>query len=459
MQRGTPILWDIYEEHLDEAAFLRSQWERSLHSANHTIGEVATGPEERLAAHLDALVIGGRPVAERLLLPALEGDADHAFVAAWALLQAEDADWLEAVWTALLAAPGARDAPDASEAPARGEAPDASEAPDEPAGGPRAGIARAFELATRADLPARLGPRLRQHAPHADAVIVDVLAARDPARLARMPWRELALIAAEGSAALLVALLRALQRVPSSAPLALIEAHLSSSHPGVRAAAIEAGALLRLPSTRAACRQTIAERGPHVRQALAALIALGDGSDHERLRRWSETADLARDVLWALGSSGRIDVIGTLLQALDDPSLAPVAADSLSAITGLDIEGSFTSAGSPASLDDTIDDDAPPPEPCPDDDLPLPHSENVRAWWRANAQRFDPSQRYVRGLPWTSATLVSELERCATWRRPALRLALGATPGSTLDLRTWAHQQLGWSPSGERAPVALATTP
>src|SRR6185369_14237639 len=49
--------WDILEEHLAEAAFLWEQWELALDAANYSLDEVAAGPEERLRAHLDALVL------------------------------------------------------------------------------------------------------------------------------------------------------------------------------------------------------------------------------------------------------------------------------------------------------------------------------------------------------------------------------------------------------------------
>jgi uncharacterized protein (TIGR02270 family) len=453
MQQARRIPWDIYEEHLDEAAFLRSQWERSFHSANHTLADVADGPEARLLAHLDALVLGGRAVAERLLVPALLGDdTDRVFVAAWALLHGEDADWFESVWEALVAAPQ----------PAQRDA-----------------LGRAFTLGTRAELPARLAARLGRHSVHRgggpldvvhpDAVIVDVLAARDASRLARLPLRELGAAAVEGSSdgsrALLGAVLRALPRVPATSQgmVALhgfIEAQFGSAHPDVRAAAIEAGALLRLASTRSACRQAIAERTPLVRLAMTALAVLGDRGDHERLRHWLETPDLQRAALWALGASGRIDAIEVLVQSLDDAALAPLAADSMSHIVGLGIEGPYAVAGAPASLDDGLGDDDPPPDLSPDDDLPTPHVAQVRAWWRANAQRFNPELRYVRGLPWTTTTWVAALTRSATWRHPGLRLALDAPLAATLDLRTWASQQRAWAPPrAGAATIEAAATP
>ena len=65
------ILWDVVEEHLDEAAFLWTQWERGLQSPLYKLHELRDRVEERMLAHLDGLVVGGEAVAQRLLYPAL----------------------------------------------------------------------------------------------------------------------------------------------------------------------------------------------------------------------------------------------------------------------------------------------------------------------------------------------------------------------------------------------------
>src|SRR5690349_14801760 len=100
------VLMDVLEEHLDEAAFLWSQWERALVAPHSVLNEVA-GLEERLLAHVDGLVIGGVPVAGRLLIPALEELADlgRVFVAAYTLLGSGEPSSIEAVRKALDAAP------------------------------------------------------------------------------------------------------------------------------------------------------------------------------------------------------------------------------------------------------------------------------------------------------------------------------------------------------------------
>ena len=403
-------LWNIYEEHFDEAAFLWTQWERALASSNHTIDEVAAGPEARLLAHLDGLVLGGLPVQERLLLPALTGgDASQLWVAGWALLEAESGDQLERLWGALVEATAADR---------------------------RRALGRALELSSRADIPARLAPQLGRHGPEVDAVIIDVIAARDPHRLARLPLSDLG---KSSSGELLAAVLRAAQRVPAFADRALIERGLLSDDLAARGAAVELGALLSVPSTRAVCRQAIAERAPLLRLAMLVLGLAADAPDYQRLIDWSASTDLALDALWALGFTGRVDCAEHLLAQVDDPVRGPVAAESFGSITGSCIDGSYAVAGTPAPLAPMAE-SSPIPELRADDDLPVPDGGSLRVWWRGNAQRFDRGVRHVYGRPWSVGSVASALTRAATWRRQGLRLALGEA-ALAVDLRTWARTQ------------------
>src|SRR6267142_1727129 len=92
--QGPPdlILWDVVEEHFNEAEFLFEQWERALHSPKYNLTELGATLERRLAAHLDGLVVGGRPVAKRTLEPELENasEPNRTIVAALALLFMEE---------------------------------------------------------------------------------------------------------------------------------------------------------------------------------------------------------------------------------------------------------------------------------------------------------------------------------------------------------------------------------
>ncbi len=79
------LRFDVLERHLEESAFLWTQWEAALADAGYTLAEVAEGPEWRLRAHLDALVVAGRGAVTRILLPALEESEPEAMRAAYIL--------------------------------------------------------------------------------------------------------------------------------------------------------------------------------------------------------------------------------------------------------------------------------------------------------------------------------------------------------------------------------------
>ncbi|MGC4120064.1 MAG: hypothetical protein QM765_36890 [Myxococcales bacterium] len=97
MSLGTLAL-ELAAEHLEEAAFLFQQWEASLRAPHYTLPEIQAGPEARLLAHLDGLVLGGPAVADSLLVPGLEeDDPGRVFAAAFALAAAEPKPRLDPV--------------------------------------------------------------------------------------------------------------------------------------------------------------------------------------------------------------------------------------------------------------------------------------------------------------------------------------------------------------------------
>ena len=51
------ILWDVIEEHLDEAEFLFERWDRALFQPSFNLDELAKTFEPRLFAHIDALLL------------------------------------------------------------------------------------------------------------------------------------------------------------------------------------------------------------------------------------------------------------------------------------------------------------------------------------------------------------------------------------------------------------------
>ncbi|MFY2558304.1 TIGR02270 family protein [Corallococcus terminator] len=412
------INWGNYEEHLDEAAFLWSQWERSLLAPDYVLTETLSD-EERLLARLDALRLGGAPVATRLLVPALESDEAERVAAAAHVLLTEDvpAGGGEAVRAALeTAAPPVL-----------------------------AALGRALELLEPHALPSWVLALLDHQETRLRALSLDVLRAHgmDPgARLAHLLRHE--------HPQVLAAAVRAsgrlrLQPAPECLPRALASADFE-----VRDAAIEAGLLQGQRAAWTACQKAVVERAPRLRLPALLLALGGDERDLGHVRGLLALPGHLPDALWALGFSGRVSSADACLDWLGTEAVAPLAAEAFCAITGLRLEGPFVAP--PAEPSDTdeggFDEDL---LLKPEHALPQPQPGAVAAWWSENRKHFQPSRRYLYGSPFTGEALRGALLEAPMRRRHTLALEL------TLRSRgTW------WPPTrtfGTRQLAALRALP
>ncbi|HEX2657882.1 MAG TPA: TIGR02270 family protein [Polyangia bacterium] len=407
-----PVPWDIYEEHLDEAAFLWGQWQAALDAATFALGDVIIGPEERLRAHLDGLVLGGTRVAQKLLIPALaDDDAGKVAAATWALVQAEDADHLDLVREALATAEKKET---------------------------RAALGEALVASPRGDLLARLSPSLPDSPPAVQAVIVDVACAHDGS--ATLP---LDALLASRNPELLAAALRAVGRAPHPDHARFVEPALASPYVAVREAAIEAGVILGLRSAWQACNKLVARNASGSRLPLALLALGGDAADLNSVIKRLGVKALQRDAVWALGFSGTVEAAEAALKLIDDEALGKLAGETFSTITGLAIAGTLVKPGQTdnTSPPEVEEDDAPIPVVLDDDGLPVPHGERVRAVWEKAKTQFQPGVRYLYGQPASAAILRQAVEVGPTWRRQVWLLEIAARNGTRLDAGGWARDQ------------------
>lgn len=424
--RQRPILWNVYEEHLDEAAFLWERWEAALVAANYTLAEVAAGPEERLRAHLDALVVGGRAVAEKLLLPALEGDdLERVRPSALALLQAEDADHFDAVLEVLAGAEPAK----------------------------RAAVVRAVGLSQHPKVVPWLAALWTHAAPWLRAVILEVIAGRDLSWVASKLPEALR----SNDARLLAVALGLIRRLPDRDPAFAwdLEQCLAHEEPQVRDEAIATGFVLGSKKVLSTCRRAVAM--PATGNLPFALLASSpDEADRAILRGCLKDPMTARHGLWALGFAGDVESADVLLARLADKKLGKLAAEAFSAITGLRVVGPFRAVGVPVGPEaDEVGPGDPPPEVRPEDALPLPVPAAVAEWWRKNRGRFRSGQRYVAGVPRTAEALRAAMVEVPMWRREvlALEIAAGTHRGATVDMTGWTDVGAG----GDRAPSTVTT--
>jgi uncharacterized protein (TIGR02270 family) len=413
LRTSRSIPWDIYEEHLDEAAFLWGQWERALVAAGIALDDVAAGPEARLLAHLDGLVLGGSPVANELLLPGLEDDdPGRNAAAAWGLVEAEHgADHQDAVLDAM--ANGAK--------------------------GSRGAVARALELAPRADLArvAQLWPSLSMPA---RAAVLGLLGSRAE-ELAR-PLIEPSL--RHGDPPLAAAAVRALRRIPVRELLGGIEDALQADDPTVRAEAIATGVALGSCDAWEACRIAAAGPGDGCRLPLGLLATSTEPRDRAIVRASASDGEAKRHAVWALGFAGDVEAADALVEATEDEAVAKIAAESLSSITGLVLGRNLVEPGTTQGPDvEEVGDDDPPPVVRPEDHLLAPRVSAVAAWWRRERARFRPGVFHIQGRPRTPETVHAALGTARMWRREVLWLDLARTTGAPpkVNLKAWTADQ------------------
>ncbi|HZN94989.1 MAG TPA: TIGR02270 family protein, partial [Myxococcales bacterium] len=402
-QRPDDLRWDVVEEHLDEASFLHGQWEEALRSPGYTLAAIAGSPERRLLAHLGGLVLGGPRVAERLLAPALASDEPGTvFAAAFALLEGGRPADFEALVGAL----------------------------EEGDPVQRAAICRAMAVVPRDDLGRQLTPLLEK-VPALRTEVLEVLG-----QLRVDPGLPLDPLASSGKPSMEVLALRLAQVAPDRLEPAAVERAYASPVPDVCAAGFETGLMTRSRDAFAACESAVEARSPGFSTAALLLGLSGDDKSVATLLQALADRDFQRDVVFALGFSGRVSAADALLAAMEDETLAPLVAEAFAAITGLRVEKEMA-----VRLDRWG------PEVKADDDgversrseaaLAQPDPDEVARWWKEARPKLDPARRWLRGQRWSTEALLDELEHGPARRREALALDVA--------VRTRGQVQISWN--------------
>jgi uncharacterized protein (TIGR02270 family) len=404
------VLLDILEEHLDEAAFQWVQWERALVAPDFNLAETAER-EERLLAHLEGLE--DEAATDAVLRPAFDSeDATRISAAAYALLAQGEVDEV------LMRLRGAgREA--------------------------RAAIRRALEVSEAPGLGARLLELLKLDDAALQADVLEALAFRQ-----EVPPEMLACFFVHEEHRARVVALRGATPMPEDSMRRLLPALLDSSHPGIRTASMEAGLTSGARAAWEACRQAVKARNAHGLEAMVLLAFGGDDADAALLVELLEEAELRPHALWALGFSGREVAMEACLNYLDEPSVARLAGEAFSAMTGLYLEGPYAlppgerpeGAPPPPELQEDLDADL---VPRPEDDLPWPHVAAVRAWWDEARKRFDKGTRYLLGQPFSGPVLVDALETSPMRRRHVLarEVAIRTQGMHVIPTRAFTHRQ------------------
>jgi uncharacterized protein (TIGR02270 family) len=374
----------LYEEHLEEAAFLYEQRQALLVNPEISWAEIGEF-EERLEAHIDALIVGGE-LALQIVRERMKGGGPGELYAALALFcRYRNATLLAEALRTLDFTDKAR--------------------------------VRALEEALKQELPAEWTSFCEHALQRRDQKLAPILAAVCGFR--RMPLGNQihALIANAAPEQVSSSLLHALSRLPTDGALQTLWFWLKHPDPQVRSAALLA--LLRTDP-----RNVVPHCLGIVSRESWPCIGLGLGGDRSAvgaLRQLVDDGAATADHLLALGLLGDTSVVRTLLNALANEPLAAAAARSLHMITG-----------APLFEEEFI------PDPIRKDEL-LPHeleAWNTRKelparpdgepfgtkttrlsvdpvawdeWLKQHAASFRNDQRYRKGKPCSPLVLLEEL--------------------------------------------------
>jgi uncharacterized protein (TIGR02270 family) len=434
MTSEAAVLWDVVEEHLDEATFLLNLWLGAARSPRVSLTQLQKNAEPRLIAHLDGLALGGEAVADQRLWPMFEKKAKAKMPRVAAAASALLLDPSTTIRDRLL------EILRTTEAPAV-----------------RDGLARAFEVTARNDVDEPL--RMTLYATEGaatQAVLLSVLAARrvDPGPIVAT------LLAKEDPDLLRAALTAAAASEDRARHRNLVETHLSHDLPAIRGAALRTGLIWNL---RAAWQACFTEARAGRSEAMLFLAMLGDARDLSTLLDALGSDERRKAALFALGFSGRVEALDACLPFLDhaDPHVAKLAIEAVAGITGLPL---YDQPFVQAAEDD--DGELPPLEedlaidltPKPLDELPRPNAAEVRKWSSGRRASFAAGQRYLRGLLVSAASAELALADGPLRRSGALACEIAirsggrvkvpalhlAYPRPALSAELALHRQPGW---------------
>lgn len=403
MHGAEHILWDVLDEHLDEAAFDFERWELGLDSPRYRLVELAEGPEAQMLAHVDGLVVAGERALDELLIPALEDPKSAprlAFVAAYVVLAIGSTKHCGIVAKAL----------------------------DEAEGERWRALVRALELSERAKLDAWIAYGMERCPEPGLAGRLRALAARGwPPDERVFDWL------AAGDARVVEAACRWLGSGAELPVTDQLRAPLVHDDADVRCAAMDA-ACAREP--RSIWRWLVGrakEEDEQVRtHALMWVALLGNAGVHARMIR----ALGAGVSLWPLSFTGRVAAVDAAIELLGDDELGPAAGELVQAIAGLPDddeywddardeagEAELDAEGLPDFEQDDLDAEL---VPGPEAELRRPRPEAVAEWWARARPGFEARLRHLGGQPMTTASLVAAFEGQPCRRRHGLGLEVFA---------------------------------
>ncbi|KIG19410.1 hypothetical protein DB30_02691 [Enhygromyxa salina] len=408
------LLWEIEQEHLHEAEFLIEVHEAALDAPQYTLEELSVGPEQRLLAHVDALVIAGPAAAQRVLLPTIEREGvayEKVVAAAMAMLAESD----QIACARVLAVVDDADA-------------------DEDR---RRGVVRALQLSDRVGIDDWLIRGLADAPAPGVAARLETLAGRQ-----HVPGRWLATYLTSDHLPTARAAAALARFAAAEESFTDLDRLARSEDPALRRMTLETALIRGVPGAWESALYWAFHPGesPFRRAALTWVSMLGDADVHERVAALVDDPRHRAEALWALSFGGRTSAVDRCMNLLANEEYARLAGEVVCAIAGLPTdEARFWRDDPPApeglpplEADDPTADLVPPIE----DSLPLPDPDPIIAWWQARRGHLDPTLRHLGGRPLGRGELVAALWHAPLRRRHALALELAIRSSTNILINT-----------------------
>lgn len=408
------LLWEVEQEHLDEAEFLVEVCEAAVVAPHYGLEELNAGPESRLLAHIDALVIGGPAVGERVLAPTIEREGvayEKVVAAAMALLAESD----QVVCARVLAVLDSADAHEEG----------------------RRGVVRALQLSERVGIDDWLVRGLAGAPAAGVAARLEALAGRQV-----VPGRWLLGYLASDDLPIARAAAKLARFAAVDESFVDLDRLARAEDSALRRIALESALIRGVPGVWESALYWAFHSGesPFRREALTWVSMLGDAEVHERIVAFVDDPEHRADALWALGFGGRISAVDRVMSLLADEEYGRLAGEVVCAIAGLPTDEDRFWRDDPGAreglppldTDNRTADLVPPIE----DSLPLPNPEPIIAWWQARREQLDPALRMIGGGALGRDELIAALWHAPMRRRHALALELAMRSSANVLINT-----------------------
>lgn len=353
----------VLAQHVADAAVLRNTRSFLVRAPHVRLNQLAR-LDERLAAHLDGIAVAG-DAGSRMMQLALENpQSAEVFVAAVGAIEGRDPAALERLFALAEALPGSR-----------------------------AGLASAFGW-----VPAARLRGITQRLLESPGVLQRQIGLTACGMHGVDPG-DAVLDAAfrDGSPSLRAIGLRVAAQMGRVEWLGRCVAAIDDEDPGCSAEAARAATLLGdRGRALAALQHAGLTAGPQQKGALDLLLKIGPPADTRAvIGTLAQDATMARPLIRGIGVAGDPHFLPWLVRQMSDPSLARLAGESFSAITGVDLAQEDLEDEAPPDFFSGPTDDPEDEDTSMDDDngLPWPDAEKVALWLERQGHRFATGTR------------------------------------------------------------------